>query len=429
MNAAELKNAVMSGEFDTVLERIYINCVKERKERICKAIDDFTKIYGDREGMMVLSVPGRSEISGNHTDHNYGKVVAGSVDCDILAIAAPTETGCVRIKSEGYPIDEVSLDKLKVGDYPNFKSSALVAGMCKAFLDKGYKVGGIDAYTTSNVLKGSGLSSSAAFEVMIGNMINHVYNEGKVANEEIAIMAQWSENVYFGKPCGLMDQMACAVGGFINIDFADKENPVIVKKEFDLSSYGYALCIVNTGGSHSDLNDDYASIPADMKSVARYFGKEVLRGISVDELILEGKAIREKCSDRAWLRAYHYVLENERVDVISGAMDEGNIDLFLEYIEKSGLSSYRYLQNVYSAHHSEEQGISLALALSEHIFASYKGDKKPVCRVHGGGFAGTMQAFVPEEFTKQYREGIDSVFGEGACMIMHVRPLGAIRIG
>ncbi len=429
MNANNLKNAVMSGEFDSVLERIYINCVEERKQRILDAIDDFVSIYGDNEGMMVLSVPGRSEISGNHTDHNYGKVVAGSVDCDILAIAAPTETRCVKIKSEGYPGDIISLDKLNVGDYPNFKSASLVCGMCKAFENKGYKIGGVDAYTTSNVLKGSGLSSSAAFEVMIGNILNHVYNEGKVSNEEIAKMAQWSENVYFGKPCGLMDQMACAVGGFINIDFADKSNPVIVKKEFDLSKHGYALCIVNTGGSHSDLNDDYASIPADMKSVAAYFGKEVLRGITVDELIENAAKIRENCSDRAWLRAYHYVLENERVDVISKAMDEGDIDTFLEYVEKSGLSSYRYLQNVYSAHHSEEQGISLALALSEKLFGEFKSGRKPVCRVHGGGFAGTMQAFVPEEDTEIYRQGIDKVFEEGACMIMHVRPFGAIRIG
>ncbi len=429
MNAKNLKNAVIGGDFDEVLERIYIGCVAERKKRILDAIDAFVSIYGDNEGMVILSVPGRSEISGNHTDHNYGKVVAGSVDCDILAIAAPTDLGKVRIKSEGYPGDSISLDKLKVGDYPNFKSSSLVCGMCKAFLNKGYKIGGIDAYTTSNVLKGSGLSSSAAFEVMIGNMLNHIYNDGKVSNEEIAQMAQWSENVYFGKPCGLMDQMACAVGGFINIDFADKANPVIVKKDFDLSKFGYALCIVNTGGSHSDLNDDYASIPGDMKSVAKFFGKEVLRDVTLEELVENAARIRRQCSDRAWLRAYHFVLENKRVDVISKAMDEGDIDGFLENIERSGLSSYRYLQNVYSAHHSEEQGISLALALSEKLFGEFKGTRRAVCRVHGGGFAGTMQAFVPEEETEAYREGIDKVFGEGACMIMHVRPFGAIKIG
>ncbi len=427
MNALNLKNAIMNGKFDDVLEKIYPTKVEVRKERLCKAVDSFVELYGDCEDIMLFSVPGRSEISGNHTDHNYGKVIAASVDCDIIAVAAPSGDEIVKVKSEGYPGDVINLNHTVPGYYPYFKSASVVAGMCRAFQDKGYNVKGLNSYTTSNVLKGSGLSSSAAFEVMVGNMLNHLFNEGKVENSEIAIMAQWAENTFFGKPCGLMDQMACALGGFVNIDFKDPKNPIINKKNFDLTALNYNLCIVNTGGSHSDLNDDYASIPSEMKAVAGFFGKPVLRDITVKQLITNGQQIRKLHGDRAYLRALHFVNENERVDVISKAMDNGDIDTFLEYIEKSGNSSYKMLQNVYSNGNPSEQGISVALAVSEEYIASI--DKKAVCRVHGGGFAGTMQAFIPDGYTEGYKKMVDTVMGEGSCMVMHVRPYGAIRIG
>ena len=426
MNAANLKNSIISGKCDELFNKIYPTKVEERKKRIIDAIDSFLGIYGDSEDIMVFSVPGRSEISGNHTDHNHGKVIAASVDCDIIAVAAPSGDDIVKVKSEGYPGDVISLKHTVPGHYPYFKSASVVAGMCRAFQDRGYTVKGLNSYTTSNVLKGSGLSSSAAFEVMVGNMINHLFNDGKVENSEIAIMAQWSENVFFGKPCGLMDQMACALGGFVNIDFNDPKNPVINKKNFDLTALNYNLCIVNTGGSHSDLNDDYASIPEEMKYVAAQFGNTVLRGVTVEGLIENGEKIRRIVGDRAYLRALHFVKENERVDIISRAMDEGDIDTFLEYIEKSGNSSYKMLQNVYSNSNPSEQGISVALAISNEYIESI--DKKAVCRVHGGGFAGTMQAFIPDGYTEGYCKIIDKVMGEGSCMVMHVRPYGAIRI-
>jgi len=424
MNAKNLKNAVIGGDFDEVLERIYIGCVAERKKRILDAIDAFVSIYGDNEGMVILSVPGRSEISGNHTDHNYGKVVAGSVDCDILAIAAPTDLGKVRIKSEGYPGDSISLDKLKVGDYPNFKSSSLVCGMCKAFLNKGYKIGGIDAYTTSNVLKGSGLSSSAAFEDMVGNILNHMYNDGKVDNVEIAKLAQYSENVFFGKPCGLMDQVACAVGGIVAIDFNDPKAPIIDKVAFDISGAGYNLCIVNTGGNHADLTDDYASVPAEMKAVAAHFGKAVLRDVDEGKLVAEIPVLREKVGDRAVLRALHFFAENKRVAKQKEALLGGDLDAFFAEVLASGKSSFCYLQNVYTSKNLSEQGLSLALCLAEQYLASKGG----AWRVHGGGFAGTIQAYVSMDEVDGFKTLMDSVFGEGKCIVLRIRPEGAVKI-
>ena len=294
--------------------------------------------------------------------------------------------------------------------------------MEKAFSDKGLDIGGFDAYTVSSVLKGSGLSSSAAFEVMIGNIINHLYNCGTVDNVEIAKMAQFAENIYFGKPCGLMDQMACAVGGFIKIDFEDTANPVINKLDFDLDREGYALCIINTGGNHADLNEDYASVPAEMKAVAALLGKEVLRQCSKDEIIANAARIREAAGDRAFLRAIHFVSENERVDKIAAALEAKDIDCFFAGIKASGDSSYKYLQNVYTTKNVAEQGLSLALCLTE----SYLEDKKAAFRVHGGGFAGTIQVFLPKAETANYVQYMESVFGSGACHLLSVRGAGAV---
>ena len=427
MIASKLREYVLSGGVDTVIiEQCTVKPenLEKKKERIAKALDSFVELYGDLE-VSILSVGGRSEISGNHTDHNRGKVLAAAIDLDILAIASPTDDGTVTVKSEGFPEDRVLASEIAAPiEERKFPSASIIAGMEKAFLDRGLKVGGFVAYTVSDVLKGSGLSSSAAFEVMIGNILNHLYNDGKVDNVEIAKMAQFAENVYFGKPCGLMDQTACAVGGFISIDFKDPASPVIEKQSFDLSSKGYDLCIIDTGGNHADLNEDYASVPAEMKAVAAYFQKEVLRQVTEKELIENAKDIREKLGDRHLLRAMHFMQENERVTAQAAALRAEDIDTFFENVIASGLSSYRYLQNVYTTKNVNEQGLSLALCLCERFLK----DKNAAWRVHGGGFAGTVQAFVPCQYTPEFKEYMEKVFGEGHCYVLSVRRAGAFKI-
>ncbi|MBQ9468057.1 MAG: galactokinase [Clostridia bacterium] len=426
MRINELKEYLASSEPDKQYELLYgRERVEQNKERYVRVADSFFKTYGDADETAVLSVPGRSEISGNHTDHNHGRVIAASVDCDMIAVAARGEGRSVRVKSDGYKEDCVDLDRLSPDCYPRYKSVALVAGMCAAFKNAGYEVGPLCAYTSSNVPKGSGLSSSAAFEVLVGTVINHLYNGGKVSPIEIAKFAKWAENNYFGKPCGLMDQTACAVGGFVEIDFEDPDKPVCEKIDFDLTGMGYDLCIVNTGGSHADLNDDYASIPREMKAVAAFFGKDVLRGVSEEDLLSNARAIREKCGDRAFLRALHFVNENDRVPEIASAMRHGDLDAFLQGIAASGDSSFKYLQNVFSPSSPSEQGETVALYAAAHALARFP--RPGACRVHGGGFAGTMQAFVPRLYTEAFRMEIDRVMGKGACSVMHVRPVGAVR--
>ncbi len=431
MTIAELKKTILEGGIDAALTdglSVPAEAVPPQRCRYANAADAFLAKYGD--GCVSLySVGGRSEISGNHTDHNHGRVIAASVNLDILAVAKPTDDGVIRIQSEGFPEDVVPPSMIDAPDEANFFSSAaIIAGMEKAFLNAGYKVGGFDAYTTSNVLKGSGISSSAAFEVMVGNILNYLYNDGKVPNVEIAKMAQYSENVYFGKPCGLMDQTACAVGGFITIDFADPTAPVIEKLDFDLTAAGYRLCIVNTGGNHANLNADYASVPAEMKAVAKELGVSVLRESSkeaLDALLAKhGKYLRTYLGDRAILRAYHFFAENDRVAAQADALRAGDIEGFKAGVTASGNSSFKYLQNVYTTVNVEEQGLSMALCLTEDFLRGTGG----VCRVHGGGFAGTVQAFVPSDLTAAYAEKMDAVFGEGACHILNVRRNGACRI-
>ena len=431
MTAAELKKTILEGGIDSALTdglSVSPEAVPAQRERYARAADAFLAKYGDGE-LSLYSVGGRSEISGNHTDHNHGRVIAASVNLDILAVAKPTDDGVIRIQSEGFPEDVVDPSKIAAPDEADFfTSAAIIAGMEKAFLNAGYKIGGFDAYTTSNVLKGSGISSSAAFEVMVGNILNHLYNGGAVSNVEIAKMSQFAENVYFGKPCGLMDQTACAVGGFITIDFKDPSSPVIEKLDFDLTAAGYRLCLVNTGGNHANLNADYASVPAEMKAVAKELGVSVLRESSkeaLDELLAcHGKYLRTYLGDRAILRAYHFFAENERVAAQVEALKAGDIEGFKAGVTASGNSSFKFLQNVYTTINVEEQGLSLALCLTEDFLRGTGG----VCRVHGGGFAGTIQAFVPSELTAAYREKMDAVFGAGACHILSVRKNGACRI-
>ncbi len=425
MNAKQLTAAIKGGELDARFIEIYGDETEAQKARYVESIAKFEELYGSDRDVYLFSVPGRSEVSGNHTDHNYGRVLAAAINLDIIAIVSKNTDGTIRLKSEGYREDVVVISETAEPKAENFfKSRGIVAGMCRGFSDRGYEVAGFDAYTTSNVFKGSGLSSSAAFEVMVGNILNHLYNDGKVENAEIAKIAQFSENVYFGKPCGLMDQTACAVGGFVNIDFADPKNPIIVPIAFDLSGKGYSLCITNTGGNHADLNEDYASVPAEMKAVAAELGHEVLRDVTEADVIANIAALREKCGDRAIMRAFHFIAENRRVDAQAAALKAGDMDAFFRGVHASGNSSFKYLQNVYTTKNVAEQGLSLALCVTEQFMAGRDG----AFRVHGGGFAGTIQAFVPNDCVSEYCALIDSVFGEGACHVLKVRPFGAIMV-
>ena len=423
MKASELIRLLNEGGLSKY--RALYSDLEHTKERMIEAINAFSKNYGEDRDIEIFSVPGRSEIIGNHTDHNHGKVMAGAINRDILAVVSKNDENVIRFCSEGYSKDQIKLSDVSSQEkFRRFTSRALVAGMADAFIKAGHAVGGYDAYSCTEVLKGSGLSSSAAFEVMVGNILNHLYNGGRVDNKEIAKYAQYSENVYFGKPCGLMDQMACAVGGFVYIDFEDNANPVVESVDFSLADAGYSLCIVNTGGSHAGLNEDYASVPGEMKDVAAYFGRPYLRGLAEEEILKAAPHMRRRVGDRAIMRAIHFIRENERVEGARDALKRGDLDRFYEIILASGRSSYQYLQNVYTTHNHIEQGISLALCVTDGALAGRGG----AFRVHGGGFAGTIQAFVKNEYLDEYVKVMDAVFGEGAAMALNIRPLGAVKL-
>ena len=423
MRANELKQLLKDGGLSKY-SSLYAD-LDHATERMIAAIESFEKNYGEDRDIEIYSVPGRTEIIGNHTDHNHGKVMAGAINRDILAIVSKNDDNVIRFCSEGYSKDQINIsDVTSPEKFRKFTSRALVAGMVNAFIEAGHAVGGYDAYSCTEVLKGSGLSSSAAFEVMIGNILNHLYNDGKVDNKEIAKYAQYSENVYFGKPCGLMDQMACAVGGFVYIDFEDNKNPIVESVDLSLSDAGYSLCIVNTGGSHAGLNEDYASVPAEMKAVAAYLGKDVLRGLTEEDILRAVPMLRKRSGDRAILRAIHFVRENDRVEQALKALKNKDLQEFYKIILASGRSSYQYLQNVYTNQNPFEQGISLALCVADGVLSGKDG----AFRVHGGGFAGTIQAFVRNEDLDGFVSKMNAVFGEGAAMPLNVRPLGAVKL-
>ncbi len=422
MNATELKQLILSDGM-AAHSALYAD-TKAQAQRLALAIDKFTDIFGNERDLYVFSVPGRSEIIGNHTDHNRGKVLAGAIDRDIIAIVSKNNDGVIRFHSEGYAPDTVSVfDTHTPDNFEKYTSASLIAGVVNGFETEGYSVGGFDCYSNTEVLKGSGISSSAAYEVMIGNILNHLYNGGKIDNKILAHIAQYSENKFFGKPCGLMDQMACAVGGFVYIDFADAQNPVVEPIAFSIGECGYALSIVNTGGNHADLNEDYASVPREMKAVAAALGKNVLREVTETELFAAIPSLREKLGDRAILRAIHFLRENERVTRAANALKSGDVDTFLTTVRESGRSSFEYLQNVYTNINLTEQGLSLALALTDGFLGG-----EGALRVHGGGFAGTIQVFLSVSRVNEYNEYINSVFGDGAAMILNIRPLGAVRL-
>ena len=392
-------------------------------ERYTNAVESFFSVYGETDDFSVFSVAGRSEICGNHTDHNHGQVVAASIDLDIIAVAKKTSGTLIRVKSEGFDEDNVDISSLEPVESEKFRSSALIRGVCDGIIKEGGKAGAFCAYTTSKILKGSGLSSSAAFEDMIGTIENHLYNGGKYDFTKISMISQYAENRFFGKPCGLMDQIACAAGGFVHINFADPKNPVTERIEFSPEKFGYSLCIVNTGGSHADLNDDYASVPAEMKAVAHFFGKDVLCGLTKADIVSNAKALRETVGDRAILRALHFISENERVCRISEYIAKGDIKGFLSVINESGRSSATLLQNYYSTKSPSEQGIGLACAIAESVMGG-----GGACRVHGGGFAGTAQVFVPKDKENEFIRAMECAFGEGSVTKLMVRPMGAVKV-
>ena len=382
----------------------------------------FAEAFGGKPER-YFSAPGRTEIGGNHTDHQRGRVLSAAVNLDTQAAVRVNGTQTVRILSKGYPLCTVSLDSLVPQKDEINSTPALVRGVCARFTELGCKVAGFDAYCESTVLPGSGLSSSAAFEVLIGTIVNGLFFEGRVSQPEIAQIGQYAENVFFGKPCGLMDQTASAVGNLVTIDFFDKDHPVIEPVDFDFSACGHALCIIDSQASHADLTDEYAAIPGEIKQVCAYFGKEVLSQIPEEDFYAAIPALRKTCPDRAILRSVHFYQDNARVPQQVAALREGNFDRFLQLVKESGWSSFMYLQNVIPAGYTQHQDVAVALALCEHYLHG-----KGAYRVHGGGFAGTVQAFVPFDLLEEFRSGIDAALGEGACHVLSIRPQGGVEM-
>ncbi len=420
---SKAKDFIKSSEFESVLLKLYPAEETERqKARYTDLAERFEGVYGT-DGYEFFSAPGRTEVGGNHTDHNHGRVLAASVNLDALAVVQATDNNVITEQSTGHDANVVDISDFSVIEEEIGHSSSLIRGVCAGFVERGYKVGGFNALITSDVLSGSGLSSSAAYEVLIGTILNHLYNDGKISAVEIAQIAQFSENKYFGKPCGLMDQTASSVGGFVTIDFNDPSDPVIEKLDFDFASCSHALCIVNTGGSHNDLTADYAAVRFEMESVAKVFGKEVLRDVDESEFFANIDKVRKETSDRAIVRAIHFFGDNERVVHEVKALKDGDFEAFKGHVTDSGFSSFMYNQNVYTNTDAENQPVALGLSVSDKLLRG-----KGAWRVHGGGFAGTIQAFVPTEELGAYKSAMESIFGDGSCMVLKIRPVGGIKV-
>ena len=396
---------------------------KDMDRRFESLIDKHKELF-KRDDVMLFSAAGRSEIAGNHTDHNLGLVIGATINLDTIACVSKRDDSRVIIASEGFPVVDVDISDLEVKSAEKNTTEALVRGIAKAFKERGIEVGGYQANTTTRVLKGSGLSSSAAIEVLAAEIFNNIYGSDKLDPVELAKIGQYAENVYFGKPSGLLDQISCAHGGIVGIDFKDPKNPLITPLDVDFEEHGYALVITDTKGNHADLTEEYASVPPEMRMVASYFGKDNLREVEYADFISNIKEIREKLkNDRAILRAYHFFKENERVALMLQELKDESIDTFLMLVEESGNSSFKYLQNVYPSSSPSEQGLSLALALSEDVL-----EGEGASRVHGGGFAGTIQAYVPEYMVDKYIKRMESVFGEGCSTCIAIRKLPVARI-
>ncbi|NLX92664.1 MAG: galactokinase [Clostridiales bacterium] len=421
----KLKLQIAQGHYEEELKAVYLSKdeIIRQRERFKSLLNNFEELFGAAKAIELFSAPGRTEICGNHTDHNHGRVLAAAINLDAIAAAAKNNENICRVKSEGYSMDVVELDNLMVMPHEHHRSVALLRGVCAGFQSRGYKVGGFDATTASDVLSGSGLSSSAAFEVLLGTILNHLYNDGKVSAVEIAQIAQYAENEYFGKPCGLMDQTASSVGGFVAIDFKDSKAPVIEKVDFDFSACGHALCIVDTKGSHSGLTGEYAAVKEEMESVAAVFNENSLRSVPKEAFESKLAELRQSVGDRAVLRAFHFYSENERVLFASEALSKGDFECFKDFVIESGQSSYMYNQNVYLGKVPKSQPVSVALCLSEQLL---KG--KGAWRVHGGGFAGTIQAFVHLDLLQEYISRMDAVYGTDSCYVLSIRPAGGVKI-
>lgn len=405
------------------MKDLYGGAWEEQARRYEKIREGFVETFGDDAGAAFYSAPGRTEIGGNHTDHNHGRVLAGSIDLDIVGMARKTEDGVAKLRSVEYPrMDTVELTQLEPRK-ENSGSQAIIRGVLARCKELGYQVGGFECYTQTRVLKGSGLSSSAAFEILVVTVVSHLYNDGKIDPVEAAKIAQYAENVYFGKPSGLLDQMAASVGSVTAMDFGDPAKPVIEQVSFDLNAYGHALCVVDTGGNHADLTPDYAAVPQEMKAVAKHFGKEFLREVDEREFYGSLASLRKAVGDRAVLRAMHFFDDDRLAHQEAEALKRGDFQEFLKMVDQSGKSSQTRLQNVYSPAHPEEQGISLALTISEFYLQG-----RGACRVHGGGFAGTIQAYVPFDLLDSYREGMERVFGKGSCYVLTIRGCGGVKV-
>ena len=421
-------NAVDTGEFDssfTLLYGIKQEALPEERCRYLDAMVAFEEAFGgNQREYFVFSAPGRTEICGNHTDHNNGRVLAAAVDLDIIAIASPNNENMIRVQSAGFNrTDAVDLSDLSVNQERKGNARSLMAGVAAGIRARGGSVSGVDIYTTSRVSRGSGLSSSAAFEVCLGTALNCIFNDGRLSPLEIAQIGQYAENEHYGKPCGLMDQTACAVGGAVEFDFENPQNPAVTKLDFNLAKHGYSMVITNTGGSHSDMDGEYAAIRAEMESIAVHFGKITLRGVTEASVLTELPRLREEAGDRAVLRALHYFAENQRVVKMTAAIKSGDVDSFLHLVRDSGHSSYEYVQNAYNPNDPRQQGIPVALALSGRILG-----RRGAARLQGGGFAGTIQAFVPEDLLVSYCELLQSVFGKDACTVVKIRDHGGVML-
>ena len=387
--------------------------------RYTAVLDGLEKTFGSHAEAGLYSAPGRTEIGGNHTDHQHGRVLAGSVNIDMIAAAAPNDKNQLRVQSEGYDLCVIDLNDLEARKEEENTTASLLRGECAAFTQRGAKLAGLDVYISSNVPKGSGVSSSAAFEVLIGVILNDCFMTEKVSPIAIAQIGQWAENVYFGKPCGLMDQMASSVGNIITIDFASPAKPVVEPVAVDFSKAGLALCILDSGADHADLTDEYAAIPAECRAVAAVCGGEVLRDVPFETFLAKLPECRRQCGDRAVLRAFHVYADNDRVAKQVAALHDGDFDTFLSLVNESGCSSWEYLQNVIPAGYKEHQEVGVTIAAAKHLL----GDKGAV-RVHGGGFAGTVQAFVPVEMLDEFKAGMEAILGEGRCHVLSIRPEG-----
>lgn len=428
MTAEQLILYINDGNLDNKLLDIYQTTgeVRAQQKRYVEVIEKYRQTFDDDTvEVHIFSAPGRTEVCGNHTDHQHGEVLAAAISDDAIAVVSPRDDKEVRLLSEGYDMITVDTDCLTADSSEEGTTNALIRGVLAKSKELGYNIGGFNAYVTSNVLSGSGLSSSAAFETILGTILSGLYNDMRIDPVEIAVIGQYAENVYFGKPCGLMDQMACSVGALCYMDFEDPADPKIEKIDFSLKDAGYSLCITDTKGSHANLTPDYAAIPEEMCRVASIFDKNVLREITETEILKKASTIREKAGDRAFIRAIHFYEECKRVKNAVSALKENRFNDFLRIIDESGNSSYKYLQNVYPPHDPFHQNTSVALMASDIILRE---SSSGVCRIHGGGFAGTIQAFVKNEQLKNYRNQMDQLFGEGSCHVLLIRPYGGVQV-